>query len=243
MRTSYLLSGLGLLCVLGCPTSTTVVDCGDGGSYSEDDVGRYCSYIVVRGGFTCPPALANAVPVGTGMVCTDLREPTPERLPPTACEGLDDPRCGTASRACAGPTRETEYLSCSPGFPDPAFPPGEWTRDLLDVDTELALEDGDRLVVGTQPDGSLGASVAMRTEGAGFVCSFIEIAAIGSDGSEVQTIIGSALTSRSDAGPGGSRYVFTFGVPGLGPTVVRVSFLGISGALQVWERELELICE
>lgn len=225
------------LLLVACASSTTPrVECGDGGSYSEDEVGRYCSYIVVRGGFTCPVALPFSVPVGTGLVCTDVPSATLEGLPPEACAGLSEPRCGVSSLGCAAPTRDTMFDSCAAAG-DPVGPPGVWTRDLLDVVTDAALDDGDRLVVGTQPDGTLGASVAMRPDGDYFRCHVIEATVIGADGSEVQTAIGSALTS------GGPRYVFTFTVPGVGPAVVRFTFVSLWGELLVWERELELTCE
>ena len=222
-----------------CSTSSTPpVECGDEGRYSEDDVGRYCSYIVVRGGFTCPAALEHALPVGTGMVCTDVRDATPESIPSDACAGLSDPRCGIDALSCAEPTLATSVVNCAPAFPEPVDPPGVWERDLLDVATDAVLDDGDSLTVGTRPDGSLGASVTMRTETVGFVCHRVDASVIGSDGSEVSTPIDQVLTSGDAA-----RYVFTFGVPGVGPATVRLSFRDLTGQVLVWERELELACE
>lgn len=226
------------LFAFACTTSSLPpVECGDDGRYSEDEVGRYCSYIVVRGGFMCPAALEYGVPVGTGMVCTDVRDATPESIPPVACAGLSDPRCGTATLACAEPTRPPAFADCAPAFPEPRGIVGPWDRDMLDVDTDAVLEDGDTLKVGTRPDGSLGASVAMRPRSS-FVCHQVDASVIASDGTEVTTVIGQVLTSGD---PG--RYVFTFGVPGVGPATVRLSYLDLSGSVFVWERELELACE
>lgn len=86
-----------LACLLsGCGSADEGgLECGDDGEYVETDVARYCAYIVVVGGFDCPPQLAHRIDFPDGaVVCSDAPGDR-EDLPEEVCRHLGD-RCGTS---------------------------------------------------------------------------------------------------------------------------------------------------
>lgn len=66
-------------------------DCGHDGEYVEADGGRWCAYIVIIGGFDCPPELPFRIDFGDAFVCAD-RDVPPEDVPDAVCRHLGD-RC------------------------------------------------------------------------------------------------------------------------------------------------------
>ncbi len=82
------------------------VDCGEGGEYFADDAGRYCAYIVIVGGFTCPAALPIRIAGGDSIVCTD-RSSDPERIPASVCERVP--------MVCGGSSADGGSSACPPG--------------------------------------------------------------------------------------------------------------------------------
>lgn len=81
------LFSLSLVFALACGGSSSNV-CGPDGESFSDDVGAYCAYIVVRGGFTCPPGFEHRIDLPDGsLVCAD-RPATPEELPLDLCTHL-----------------------------------------------------------------------------------------------------------------------------------------------------------
>ncbi|MCB9631811.1 MAG: hypothetical protein H6721_06705 [Sandaracinus sp.] len=207
------------------------VECGDEVA-SEDDVGRYCSYIVVRGGFTCPAALEHALPVGTGMVCTDVRDATPESILSDACAGLSDPRCGIDALSCAEPTLATSVVNCAPAFPEPVDPRASGSATLLDVATDAVLDDGDSLTVGTAT-----GRLARRQRRDAHRDGWLRLP----PRRRQRDRLGRKRSLDPDrpCSPRGTppAVVFTFGVPGVGPATVRLSFRDLTGQVLVWERE------
>ncbi len=99
---------LTALFAFGCkdPAATS---CGQDGSYSEDDLGAYCAYAVIAGGFSCPVALPFRFEVGlpgggSGVVCTNRSSGGSEdfELPSDACRSLGAaPSCRVRSAATA----------------------------------------------------------------------------------------------------------------------------------------------
>ena len=74
------LAALALLC--GCAEAHST-HCGSG-TRTDSDVGSFCSYIVIEGGFTCPAFAPTQLSVGTLTVCAPM--PIALRdLPPEVC--------------------------------------------------------------------------------------------------------------------------------------------------------------
>ena len=62
--------------------------CGEGGASYSDDVGRYCAYGVIEGGFQCPLEMPFEFEFPSGAtLCADWSAP-PDELPSDACVGL-----------------------------------------------------------------------------------------------------------------------------------------------------------
>jgi hypothetical protein len=170
-----------LLTLTGCTAAE--VDCGSG-SALQTDLGRYCAYGVIVGGFTCPAALPFAFDIEIpderfSVVCTDSES---GEMPAELCEDLGAPADCTGIPA---PVQEDGGLrpplpfsapTCAPSFPEPTpgslggievGQPGAAPGTPLDV-----IADGDTVTVHRDRDGNPALAFALQigTESSSFRC-------------------------------------------------------------------------
>ena len=90
----------GLALSVGACSEDHGPPCGDHGELFADDVGRYCAYIVVIGGFECPAGLPFRIEIEDAAVCAD-RDVDRDGLPADVCRHLGD-RCDRAGTTDGG---------------------------------------------------------------------------------------------------------------------------------------------
>jgi hypothetical protein len=78
---------LGLMLSACDPAASS--PCGEGGEYYEDEaLGRYCAYVVIVGGFSCPTELPHLHELGEYTVCADHMIPPTGPVPRALCADL-----------------------------------------------------------------------------------------------------------------------------------------------------------
>ncbi len=196
--------------------------------------GRYCVYIVVRGGFECPPEFPSRVELDSGVVCGDREHDDASDLPDDVCRhfieacgdridgGPSDggpidagPRDG--GPACFAP--HDPGNECAPAFPDPVGGPVERADGVGPASdpTRLVAED-EVLPLQCDTDGLFVELVLdPRAYGDSFTCTLVWARLTGPTLGTVETVRDPNRTMLSD----GADSSYRLDVRVAGPTDPR----------------------
>jgi hypothetical protein len=226
------------LVIAGCSSSSVrPVECGEGGTFHSDEVGRYCAYIVVRGGFECPFELVHNVPIGAGRVCTDWSEARAESLPPDVCRDFADRTCGVESMACLEPA-PTATSACTLGLLPVGEPTGPWELPILHAVTSEPIEDGDTVVARTNPEGELVLPITFDPiwdPELSFRCYRVVARVEHADGTTLDVDVTQYLSSDE-------WHVAWVPLAGLGPVSIELRTNWNDGEVLVWRRDVVIEC-
>lgn len=99
-----------LIATAACSTSSSRDDCGGDGELVTVGTGRYCAYVVIEGGFTCPASMGFRFDLPDLTVCSD-QDHGVDDIPPIVCQRVGR-RCdstiddgGAVDRPDAGSTQ------------------------------------------------------------------------------------------------------------------------------------------
>lgn len=228
---------LAYLLIACSSSSVRPIECGEGGTFHSDEVGRYCAYIVVRGGFECPFELAHAVPLDAGRVCTDRTDARPEDLPPEVCRDFADRTCGVESLACLELAPPATSI-CALGVLPVGEPTGPWELPILHAVTLETLEDGDTVVARTTSEGDLVLPITFDPvwdPELSFRCYRVVARLVYADGTEIDADVTQYLNSDE-------WHVAWVPLEGLGPVSIELRSNWNDGEVLVWRRDVVIEC-
>ncbi|MCA9606332.1 MAG: hypothetical protein KC619_12085 [Myxococcales bacterium] len=159
MSSTRIMGILPFLLAVACTPTPSV--CGEGGDYYEDDLGRYCAYVVIVGGFTCPTELPQRHMFGGFTVCADHMIPETGPVPDALCV-----RLGSDCPMPAPPMSDAGADADAGAPPDAGAP--------MDAGSDAAVVDAGAADTGTADAGTADCDPVLQTGcGAGDRCTWV----------------------------------------------------------------------